>query len=249
MTKRIDEEYCRSAFDTFLRNTLESPQLSWEDVKQDPPDYFLHISGVKYAVEVTIISEKMLLATDEVELVAIYIPLQRFVREVERSANENGYLKGNYSIYFLRPIVGFSKIRKQLKRDLLTFIKSTQEQENTQKEKILYHEDTICEIRKIKSSPTRIDPWLPIRIDEGQSGLTKILDKRISEKERLLRHIPCQKILLLCDLYTTANVDMYRNCKNQLKALKAFNTIFVVQNRKTGFILHSIHRELARYYQ
>ena len=58
--KSENEEFCKSKFDDFIRAKLRYSSIHWDDVAQtdEPPDYFLHLDGIKYAVEVTLLMEK-----------------------------------------------------------------------------------------------------------------------------------------------------------------------------------------------
>src|SRR5262245_48913710 len=55
--KRKEEEASKMAFDQFLRTRSDNPTIIWDDVVKDPPDYYLHLDGQKFAVEVTQIME------------------------------------------------------------------------------------------------------------------------------------------------------------------------------------------------
>jgi len=58
--KSISEDYCKEAFNKYLETQLPLLALSWFPVPlaEEPPDYYLHIDGKKYAVEMTTLMEK-----------------------------------------------------------------------------------------------------------------------------------------------------------------------------------------------
>lgn len=59
-----EKEFCKQRFDTYLVEKLgqKDSDIEWQDVKEDKPDYYLLVKGMKYAIEVTsIIGPRQLL--------------------------------------------------------------------------------------------------------------------------------------------------------------------------------------------
>ena len=56
--KRADEELCKSQFDLFLKAVADPAGGTWEEVarENEPPDYYLLIDDVRFAVEVRSVS-------------------------------------------------------------------------------------------------------------------------------------------------------------------------------------------------
>jgi hypothetical protein len=53
-TEREDEKISKSTFHKFLLRFFSESDISWgEKNNDDPPDYFLYLSGQEFAVEVT----------------------------------------------------------------------------------------------------------------------------------------------------------------------------------------------------
>jgi len=82
VTKREDEELCRSIFDTILLTLFARDEIIWTPVEQrhEPPDYYVELSGEKYAVEVTSLIEKMRTGTGEkLPYLSTLFPLKKLV--------------------------------------------------------------------------------------------------------------------------------------------------------------------------
>jgi hypothetical protein len=54
------EEFCRSRFDAYLQQRNVSERIEWQE-GPEPPDYYLAVGDQRFAVEVTTISEKLML--------------------------------------------------------------------------------------------------------------------------------------------------------------------------------------------
>ena len=89
---RIDEE--QVSLDCFVGYLREGghPDVTWKRESDDPPDYWVMISGEEFAVEVTSI------VTQQAFLAAV----KSVASEVERQATESGCLSGRYVLGFMR---------------------------------------------------------------------------------------------------------------------------------------------------
>jgi hypothetical protein len=113
--KSESEEFCKHSFDNYLRKIIPSSNLTWDEVKKEdePPDFYLSVNGTIYAVEVTILMQKVNVGTKN-PLPASHIRdlLERFVTdEVEVVARNSGYLQGAYLVEFSKPITNFADVK------------------------------------------------------------------------------------------------------------------------------------------
>lgn len=242
--KRADEEYCKSKFDAFLKRYVDPTAVVWEEVSQrdEPPDYFLHLHGVKFAVEVTTLMETIPVGTAALPEAAIIGSLWHLVDEVERIAGSEGHLHGMYLVDFSRPIDGFRDVRHQIQSDLLDYIQATQGLSSAPEKTVFKQGNQWCRIRKLQDSPDKVVQAGPNRgKSEGDAAedICNLLEERLVAKNHALRDIRYPKILLLCDSYHFASLDMYRDCISQLSLLASFHTVFVLQGNGDGFVFHS----------
>lgn len=118
-----EEEKCREIFNGYY--SKKGIKLDeWENMskkKFDPPDYYVCISGVKYAVEITSMSvKKPTVINDGYVLFKTYINSYiKLIRKVEKKALEENKLKGLYAVHFFNPIADFT-ISKNVQDDLKT---------------------------------------------------------------------------------------------------------------------------------
>lgn len=78
-----DEKFCKSRFDAFLERFSATSSRKWrKGPKNRPPDYYLFLDAVSYAVEVTILMEEA--------KHALRAWLRKFVSGVEIIAEQRG---------------------------------------------------------------------------------------------------------------------------------------------------------------
>jgi len=246
--KSRDEELCRSRFDEFIRAFLKYKSIVWEEVAQrnEPPDYYLHLDGTGFAVEVTILMEQLEVGKLWLPQVAVLSSLWRLVDEVEATAIEKKCLNGAYLVVFSRPIANFRQVREQLFTDLLKYVQTTQNVTAAPESTILKHGRQKCTIRKLHNNKNYIAKAGPSGGKwEGEAAreICLLLENRISDKYHKLRNISKPKILLLYDSYHFANSEMFADCLLAVKHLEFFHTVFIVSSSKPGWILHSTEQD------
>ena len=128
--KSESEEFCKNSFDMYLRKISPALSLGWTEVEQkaEPPEYYLSMNGVIYAVEVTILIQKVdVRAKNHLPVGVIRDLLKRFVDdEVEGVARRSGYLQGAYLVAFSKPVTNFANVKSVIQSELLSFIAATQ---------------------------------------------------------------------------------------------------------------------------
>jgi hypothetical protein len=255
--KRADEEYCKAQFDAFLRKSFVSPKVTWEDVEtqDEPPEYYLRLGDLLFAVEVTTLVEKVLVGTrDPLPHAEISKILQDFVDEVGATAKAGGYLHGDYLVSFSTPIDNFKAVRDEVQEGLLDYIQDTGGLERVPLkivfERILpLQRPYQCGIQKVGNELDRIRSGTPFWMKwEGDArvDLCSLLDKSLNAKVYKLRKIAVPKILLLLDEYIFADPEMYEKCIPLISSLSFFHTVFVAQGNKRGFVLYSQHSDWSK---
>lgn len=250
--KRIDEEICKAQFDAFVKQFNPS-RITWEEVpkKDERPDYYLCLDNTKFAVEVTILTERFSLGTKSSGLPPSKIvkELEKFVKKVENEAKAESCLEGNYLVSFSAQNENFAVAKEEIKKKLLEYIRRTRALERAPFERLasqLRPQD--CGIQKWGSKPDGIFMLGPIWTkweDDANQTLGNLLNDRLNVKKDLLERkgIVEPKILLLLNAYGFAERQMYENLVSQLSELSYFHTVFVVLDEQTGFALHSRNRE------
>jgi hypothetical protein len=248
--KRDDEELCKARFDVYLLTLFERGEVIWIPVEKrcEPPDFYLELAGVKYAVEVTSLIEKMHTRTgNEISFLSTLFPLKELVESVSVRAKQGGCLNGGYKVVFKEPFEDLARIKGRLERDLLDYIKKTKN-ENTSPELMVHKQgDQICTITKVHNQAGEVQMiWNrgAINVDGLEADICRLVKERLDEKEYRLRNIRIPKIILLHDLYGfgeyTLNNPVFRTgCAELLTdPLKSFKAVFVVRDDSKGFVLY-----------
>jgi len=244
--KSKNEEFCKLKFDEFIRARSSHSSICWEDVAQEdePPDYFLYLDGIKYAVEVTILMEKTGVGNLQLSQIAIVTSLWQLVDDVEASARNGNFLRGAYLVSFSRPIANLRNIRDQLFNDLLAYVRTTQNVSTAPEQVVFEHGKQKCTIKKMHDQKDYIGKAGPSGGKwEGEvvGEICDLLQERINSKHHKLSRIVGPKILLLYDAYHFANMGMFKRCASKILSLASFHTVFIVQSNSDGFTLSSIN--------
>jgi len=121
--RREDERLCKREFTEYLRSR-GVVDLSWDD-GDDPPDYDLIVSNVRYAVEVTNMMENVDMNGQHMSHLGFRRTVTKFLKGVEEEARQAGILSGPYSVR-CKPRDDFRRNRKRVEQRLLKYIKDTQ---------------------------------------------------------------------------------------------------------------------------
>ncbi len=240
--KSFNEELCKSRFENFLKGSSTTGPLSWED-GGEPPDYYLTIDGIRYAVEVTIVMETLEVGTSTMSTKAVMASLGNFVDEVELIARKQSILHGTYVVLFSKPITNFRDVKDTIRNALLAYIESTQVLGKAPQQVIFKRGRQTCSIEKIHSQADRIHKPGPTNGKrEGDAALEicELLKNKLDEKLYKLRNVQPPKIVLLYDAYLFADPSMYRDCTSVLSSLfDSFHTVFIVHGNNQDFTLYS----------
>ncbi|MDE3090782.1 MAG: hypothetical protein KGJ80_15510, partial [Chloroflexota bacterium] len=126
--KRSDEEFCRSEFDKFLRESLGKTSIVWEEVAQssEPPDYYLQLGDYRFAVEVTSIRETIKITPSPLTATGLSAASKKFVESIEKSAVDEGILTGMY-VVTLEPMDAFAEVKNLIAERILSYVRSTKD--------------------------------------------------------------------------------------------------------------------------
>jgi len=247
-SKRESEEICKRSFDAYLAMKLDRKDMSWLCGGKERPDYYLKVKGVKYAVEVTTIMEKVTMGSKESSILTPYHSLRRLVLEVEEKASNEDALSGFYSVFISSPVTNFRKFRASIREKMLKYVRCTQFDDSAPLE-IIFDQPgekglrQECTIEKSKISPSKIclsGPMTGFKWEgEIQQEVCCLLQAMVTRKAHNLSQVPFPKILLLLNAYPFVDSACYKQCVPTLTSLRDFHTIFIVEDENRGYVLYT----------
>lgn len=250
-----NEDFCKKSFSKYLKDRMCAIDMNWEKVRQgeDPPDFYLTLGKVKFAVEVTQteIRREPTLGKGKVLDKTYREAHKNFVKEVEREAQRSKILKGTYVVHFQKPVIGtnFQRTTKCLLQDLLNYIENTKDLKDTSKKNISYQGSRVCWVRKVNNQSDKVLPFFTWfewpDSPENISSVCEILQYAVTTKKQKLevRNILEPKILLLYNVYPFAEQKTYKHCIGNIHSLDFFHSVFVVQFDRSGFFLHTCDKK------
>jgi hypothetical protein len=239
--KSPNEEFCKSKFDDFLKKTPASTSIVWQE-GDEPPDYYLSFDDARYAVEVTILMEKLAVGGSAMPKTTVMASLWDFVDEVEQTAKERNHLHGTYIVRFTKPIDNFREVKDSICTALLYYIEHTQDLDKSPGQIVFKRGSQSCVVEKLHSRADRIHKAGPNDSKwEGEvaTEICNLLEERLANKHYKLREIALPQIVLLYDSYHFADQKMYKDTASKPLSAVTFHTVFIVQSDGDGFVLHS----------
>jgi hypothetical protein len=244
--KSESEEFCKDSFNEYLRKITPASSLIWKEVelKAEPPEFYLSVNGTIYAVEVTILMQKVNVgAKKHLPVGIIRDLLERFVAdEVEVVARNSSYLQGAYLVVFSKPITNFADVKGMIQSGLLSYISATQAVTKAPPKVVYKHNRQECLIEKVHNEEDKVvmgGPVLSRWEGEALAEAKQLLAHRLDEKQHRLRNISDPKILLLHNKYYFADLNAYKACISEIPSLHSFHTVFIVESKNDGQILYS----------
>lgn len=233
MPLKKQEEFCRDEFDRWLKSQHPKALVSWQD-GLEPPDFWLILNGKKYAVEVTRIVDGHV-RTDTASL-------WRIVDNTENIAREVGDLSGTYVVEFSGPIKTFRNWRNALKERILEYVSRTSSVRTDAGENIEVNYQVLCHIRKLDSQGSIIGCIGPDNgggwKDDIRHELRALLNATVNKKLEKLEKTNYPKVLILYDLYSFAERDLFIECVNSTNQVGQFHTVHVVQDKNLIYIAY-----------
>ena len=250
--KSDSEEFCKTMFDIYLMGLFPDSSIFWEDVKQkdEPPDYYLFVDGIKYAVEVTRLMWKINVgANNPLPPRTIRDLLREFVVEVESTARAQNYLHGVYLVIFPKPIDNFESVRSSIQSELLNYIQQTQRVINAPSELVYKNGRQKCVIEKMRDDENKVNmggPSFGKREGEIFDDTKQLLAERLSNKEIKLKNINYPKILLLHDEYPFSDLEAIKANILSIPSLPSYHTVFITGSSKKSAVLYSQDKKWKR---
>jgi hypothetical protein len=253
MTSKEVEEYCRGAFDEYLRDEMGVDETSWRpepNGKTTPPDYHLSQGGVMYAVEVTALFTQYEQENGEsLSDHGLWEVATRLVKEVEQQARSEGRLRGSYMLTLQGPYHNFLQSKKEVKKELFDFISRTREDDTVALTP--YHLPCGQNFFLWKVG-TRVDRvGLGTHADGTEwdwgvvAGLRRRVESAVADKTYKLRGIPAPWVLLLLDTDPFSQEIDYDDLRDELAApgkhldaLSKFHSVYMVHRSGLVFPLY-----------
>ena len=240
MSRSESEEYCKDAFEQYLRNVLHLHGTDFEE-GEDPPDYWLLYQGKRYAVEVTQIFDSIEGGRKMIPRLTYFDHEKRLAQDIEREARAEGCLHGRYYINFKGgyPRYDPSRDKKQILRDALQYIRDNAEKEHAD-ERILFRDGRA---RIVISKSANDEDYVVPGIKGVRSGwqvelveeVGKALNDAITIKQTKLESISqsCDGVfLLILNRHVPVGSDYTPKLFSSLNALKKgiIDGVFLIQN-------------------
>ncbi len=241
-TMREDEEKCKKAFDSFLKQYYKDEAIIWDD-GTDPPDYFLKLDGVEYAVEITSILEKVKLGDRIISHKEIDHSVMEFVESIKEEAIKNGVLKGAYSVFY-KPIEKFGKNKHVIATRIWDYLLRTKCDYSSPKECIFGEGHNEWYIQKRHSDRdylsrnTWVTKWGVELVDE----LCDTLNETLERKTEKLSAISSPKILLILDRFAWIDAKNWFKYTEKLVNIDKFHTIYLVSDKGGNSVLYSVEK-------
>lgn len=222
------ETHCQNVFHNFMKSKIPNTKFLWTrypNGPNEPPDFNLEISKVKYSVEVT--STKVIRKERgrNIEERTFFKSRESFVKELNKKAKDSKILNGQYIVFFLVPWTTplTAKLKKRIGFEVMKYIMNTKNEYTTEPHEIKYKHFTVCQIFKIGNTGNSVsvsfaDGHWP-NSQDNQQYILDFVQGAISEKKRKLcvRKIPTPRILILFNTYSFAYQKHYINCLSKLK--------------------------------
>jgi hypothetical protein len=202
--KRTYEEITRIEFDKVAKSTFPNASLVWDEVPQhlEPPDWYLTLGNIRYAVEATTVVDFLSITPDsKLSAVNVSSTLFAFIKDVEKSAKDQEILSGAY-IVTLCPIPNFSQNRKKLCDDLLDYIRQTKSLPSAPEFTLGYVRQQRVSIKKEHNNKDYVSAGLSMGVKwegDAQEDLLQSISNALAEKVYKLRAVSQPIILLLLD--------------------------------------------------
>ncbi|MBC7076858.1 MAG: hypothetical protein H5T92_00890 [Synergistales bacterium] len=243
--KRGHEEIARSEFDALLRRLFPAIPIAWEEVSQaqEPPDWYVQIDSERYAVESTSIFDRISTLSGQMPSSSISATLHRFIDELEAVAVKEGILTGTYAVA-LCPIPDFPKVKEDLGRRLLDYIRDTQGvpiAPRTNIWKVGHRSIFIQKLSDEKRYVAKIISFDPKWEGEVQQELSRDLATVIETKKAKLVRIREPVILLILDTYHYADAEQWLQALLEIPSREAFHSICRIAPPDQTAILWSVH--------
>ena len=229
-SKKIDEELiCIDSFVQYLQRNigLKKIQVGRVEKGKDPPDFWVIIENVKYAVEVTSI-------VFDYDYEAL---CQGFEKEIENEAKKEKLLKGNYALIIRgKPEIPkrMSKGRKVLLDKAIAYICDTASQPSAIRQKIFEKAGRYIALEKLSDTNACVGlvGYIGTKWEkEAKEELFQLIQERVIQKIATLeKNVDSEfhnnLILLLYDAYGFCGGQGAREVCQRVQEIDKFHSIF-----------------------
>lgn len=262
-SKTIDEELvCIDSLVQYLQRNIGLMEMQVERVEKgkDPPDFWVIIENVKYAVEVTSI----------VSGYGYQALCQGFEDEIQSEAKNRNVLKGNYALIIMgKPEIPkrMSKARKVLLDKAIAYICDTSSQPTAIRQKIVEESGRYIALEKLSdiNSSVGLVGYIGTKWEkEAKEELYQLIQERVIQKIATLEKNVDSKfhnnlILLLYDAHGFCGKQSAREACQKVKGKEKFHSIFWADSfsntpntlypdspGRNGYFLFSINNDWMR---
>jgi len=246
------EAHCLRTFASYMEMMEEPDRLRWEFCTDDPPDCWLEIGPVCYAVEIT--STKVRAGRSGSEE---FVPLESWgraseslCREISERARDLGILDGSFGMGFTTKAAirgrKFRELKSHVADRALDYITTYQQERQAPARSIYFGATRVCEIRKFAGSPSTVVYTMVDVLGEKETVLrvSDYLHDAVADKAQRLEKKAAGRewilLLLNTDPFAEKCPDVYQRAFVALSGAIRFHSIFVVWGDSTGFMLHSL---------
>jgi hypothetical protein len=200
---RKDEAFAQETLTRFFAERYPTPP-TWEP-GSEPPDYWVHIAGRRFAVEVTQIMESLKVGSITLTERGANAALRRVVQQFETLARDAGLLRGFYHIHVC-PVSDYRTARAELQARLFAYLEETAHvQAAEQRELWRGRHGQRWTIQKLHERTDDLAESMSLGgakwKGEVQEELRALLSSRLKEKAVKSERLKEDVILLLIDAY------------------------------------------------
>ncbi len=238
-----NELICKKCFDKYLVHIFPEGKRKWEK-GTEPPDYFLLFNNKQFAIEVSTITEQLISDNKKYPVKSYISSTRKLVKSIEENAIRRGILKGAYIIDLKGPFDRFSKARKKILNNALSYIQNTKKIPSSNKAILFKSHQQSCSIKKIHNNSDKLYPITSSGSSfkwEGEilKEACELLQNVLSTKKKKLKDITLPKILLLKHEYIYEDPIVYKECAINSDLVKYYHSVFIVENQNNGYLLYT----------
>ncbi len=223
---RKEEEQAKGYFNGFLEARYSPRDILWED-GDEPPDYWLTLSGARYAVEVTSILERANIGTSVTSHLTVWKAIRDFVETIEEEALKEGILNGSYHVGF-KPVNNLKSAKAGIRKSIKDFVHKTKDVNETDSHSLPVDGSCFWTIKKTGGNNDHLYiGTTETRWGEDIEGLVFLADQAIENKINKLKHIRCDKVLILLVAYPWVKTSTWESLVN-IELITKFHTIMAV---------------------
>ncbi len=236
---RPSEESCKNAFDAFLKLRYSQQDIVW-DPGSEPPDAWLILCGIRYAVEIRHLYEKYKCADLSRDQLDVDKPILDFLKSVENESIEHQILNGTYVVYYT-PVFNFGHQKRFIKREIVSFLTDTRNVNIPTNRDIVIDDSSKWEIKKLNSEKHSLLAQYPTcKWGQPLDDLRALIKGVLDEKVKKLSMLSEPKILIINNAYPWVRPTDWSKCLSNLDNLSKFHTVFLVSHMEEGnFILYT----------